>query len=541
MRLLEFNPDVSLASVIEGIKAVPEKEVTLRLSPDTPWLKNPVNEKILRKAVQQFGKSIHFEGRTEPVSTPIIEPVLSDPEEPAAPTFQPMGETTKDEAGFVVGGDVLAGHEAAPALPPRTDPVFPAPVPSVATPHPGEFKVNGPSGRFGKAGRWARVAIKRWPLTLAAAFGLLLLFGAYVVLALPKAEVKIVVEQRPLEREATLTASTSVTTIDIDARKIPAQLKTSTQSGTAKTAATGTKKIGTNAKGTITIYNGTDFPKTFSAGQKVTSTGGTALKFTLDTTVTVPKRTGTLITGYKSGEADVAVTAIDIGSQYNLATNTNFTLDNNDATSFQAQNAQPIAGGSSKDVQVVAQADLDKLLEDLNKELIAKAQEEMEKSGTTDDQVIEKAVKSTVVTKTYDKKAGDEASEVSLNLTLSITATVYNAQQLKEILSQTLEQAAPTGYEISSEGIETSAELSAVEANGDLIFIGRIRANLIPKFDKDELARNLSGKKPNAAETYLKAIPSVLSYQVNIWPNLPEILQAFPRDTKRIKIHVTVQ
>lgn len=538
MRLLEFNPDVSLASVIDGIKSVPEKEVTLRLSPDTPWLKNPVNEKILRKAVQQFGKVVHFEGRVEPVSTPIIEPVLSEPEVSIPEEVESVGEAVKDEAGFVVGGDVLAG-EAAPAATPSVDPVFPA-APPPATPH-GDFKVNGPAGRFGKFGRFIRVALKRWPLTLAAAFGLLLLFGAYVVLALPKAEVKIVVEQRPLEREATLTASTTVTTIDIETRKIPAQLKTSTQSGTLKTATTGTKKIGTNAKGTITIYNGTDFPKTFSAGQKVTSTGGTALKFTLDTTVTVPKRTGTLITGYTPGKEDVAVTAVDIGSQYNLAANTNFTLDNNDATSFQAQNAQPISGGSSKDVQVVTQADLDKLLEDLNKELIAKARVEIEKQGTSDDQVIDKAVKSVATSKTYDKKVGDEASEVSLNLTLAITATVYNAQHLKEILSKTLEQAAPTGYEVSTEGIETSAELSAVEANGDLIFIGRIRANLIPSFDKDELARNLSGKKPNAAETYLKAIPSVLSYQVNIWPNLPEILQAFPRDTKRIKIQVTVQ
>ncbi|HET7713621.1 MAG TPA: hypothetical protein VFK94_04825, partial [Patescibacteria group bacterium] len=109
MRLLEFNPDVSLASVIEGIKAVPEKEVTLRLSPDTPWLKNPVNEKILRKAVQQFGKTVHFEGRAEPISTPIVEPVISEPEEAPALPATPPADAVKDEAGFVVGGDVLSG------------------------------------------------------------------------------------------------------------------------------------------------------------------------------------------------------------------------------------------------------------------------------------------------------------------------------------------------------------------------------------------------------------------------------------------------
>lgn len=540
MRLLEFNPDVSLASVIEGIKSVPEKEVTLRLSPDTPWLKNPVNEKILRKAVQQFGKVVHFEGRVEPVSTPIIEPVLSEPEVSVPQETESVGEAVKDEAGFVVGGDVLAG-EAVPAITQPVDPIFPAESPLPVTPH-GDFKVNGPAGRFGKFGRFVRVALKRWPLTLAAAFGLLLLFGAYVVLALPKAEVKIVVEQRPLEREATLTASTTVTTIDIETRKIPAQLKTSTQSGTAKTATTGTKTIGTNAKGTVTIYNKTVVNKTFKAGTKITKTASNpALQFSLDSDVTVPAATVDVEFVVTPGKKDVNVTALAIGTEYNLDANSLFDIAGSPSSDASAKNNAAITGGSKKDVQVVAQADLDKLLEDLNKELIAKAREEIEKQGTADDQVIDKAVKSTATSKTYDKKVGDEASEVSLNLTLAITATVYNAQHLKEILSKTLEQAAPTGYEVSPDGIETSAELSAVEANGDLIFIGRIRANLIPQFDKDELARNLSGKKPNAAETYLKAIPSVLSYQVNIWPNLPEFLQTFPRDTKRIKIHVTVQ
>ncbi|HET7713098.1 MAG TPA: hypothetical protein VFK94_00870, partial [Patescibacteria group bacterium] len=383
---------------------------------------------------------------------------------------------------------------------------------------------------------------KRWPLTLAAVFGLFLLLGAYVVLALPKAEVKIVVEQRPLEREATLTASTAVTTIDLDARKIPAQIKTSTQSGTAKTGTTGTKTIGTNAKGSVTIYNKTVVNKTFKAGTKITKTGSSpALQFSLDGDVTVPAATVDAEFVVTPGKKDINVTAVAIGTEYNVDANTQFDISGTPSSDASAKNNAAITGGSKKDVQVVAQADLDKLLEDLNKELTAKAQTEIESQGGSDDRVIEKAVKSTATAKTYDKKVGDEASEVSLNLTLSIQATVYNALQLKEMLSKTLEQAAPTGYEISPDGIETSAELSAVEANGDLIFIGRIRANLIPKFDKDELARNLSGKKPNAAETYLKGIPSVLSYQVSIWPNLPEALQVFPRDVKRIKIQVTVQ
>lgn len=539
MRLLEFGKEASLASVIDAIKSVPEKEVTLRIPEETPWLKNPVNEKILRKSVQQLGKMLHFEGRPEPTTTPIPEPKIPESEEVTElPTPKPS--SVKDEAGFVVGGDVMANEP-----PQEVEEVSPA----VATPTSTapEFKVNEPTplsggGRFGKLGRVLSVLVRRWPFSLAAALGLLLLLGAYVVFALPKADVKIIVEQRPLEREATLTASTLVSQIDVDARKIPAQTKTSTQSGSKKATATGTKTAGTQAKGTTTIYNKTVSNKTFPAGTKITKTGSSpVLQFTLDEAVTVPAATIDAEFVVTPGKKDVGVTAAAIGPEYNLEANTVFDIVGTPSSDASGKNNSPFSGGSKRDIQVVAQADLDKLLEDLSKELTDKARQEIESQGTTDDKVIDKAMKATVTSSTYDKKVGEEASEVSLDLTSSITATVYNAQDLKEILSKTLEQAAPEGYEVSQDGIETSAELSAVEANGDLIFIGRIRANLIPKFDKDELIRNLSGKKPQAAETYLKAIPSVVSYQVNIWPNLPAALQAFPRDTKRIKIQVTVQ
>ncbi len=537
MRLLEFDKDASLASVIAAIKAVPEKQVTLRIPSDTPWLANPVNEKILRKSVQQFGKDVHFDGRPDPISEPIVSSAVQSAPEPLSEVPVSSGPAATDEAGFMVGGDVMAQAPAPPEI------VTAAPAPVATFPPAGEFKVNGGGGsRFKSV--MAKLS-KRWPLTVVAVLGLLLLGGAYVVFALPKADVKVIVEQRPLEREATLTASSNVTKIDVDARKIPATIKTSTQSGSTKTSTTGKKTVGTNAKGTVTIYNGTDFDKTFSAGQKMTATsasGSAKLKFSLDQTVSVPKRSpGALPLSFTSGSSDVQVTATEIGSQYNLSANTNFTLDGYDSTTFQGKNSTAISGGSSRDVQVVAQADLDKLLSDETKDLSDKAKADLTKNGSSDDKILDQAMKTAVVTKSYDHKVGDEAPDVTINLTLSVRATIYNAKDLKEILTKTLEQAAPDGYEVSPEGQETSAEVVSVESNGDLTFIGRIRANLIPKFDKDKLARDLSGKKPAVAESYLKAIPSVQSYTVNIWPNLPDFFKAFPRDTKRIHIQVTVQ
>lgn len=535
MRLLEFDSKASLASVIEAIKSVPDKEIKLRVPADTSWLKNPVNEKILRKSVQQFGKEVQFEGRPAPEIKPILEPKVTELPASASTLSTPVTEAVTDDAGFMVGGDIM-GREPAPAE------VAPEPMTLVEPDVPKEeplTKLPG-AGRFGRWGRLGGVLLHRWYLSLLSVVGLLILGGAYVVYALPKADVKIIVEQRPLDRDATVTASTSVTTIDADTRKIPATVKTATQSGTLKNATTGKKTVGTNAAGTVTIYNKTSFAKSFPSGQKITSTGTTVVKFVLSQAVTAPAETCT-DSGCTFGTIDATVTAADIGSQYNLGAATVFTVDGYDQLTYSAKNASPMSGGTSRDIQVVAQTDLDSIYTTLAKQLTDAAGQALASQGDANTKVVDQATKTTVVTKTYDRKAGDEATDVTLNLTLSVADTLYSTQDMKEVLTQTLQRAAPDGYDVSPDGMQTSAEVASVESSGDVDFNGRIQANLIPKFDRDELARNLAGKKPDAAETYLKAIPSVVSYQVTIWPNLPDFFRSFPRDTKRIHITVTVQ
>jgi hypothetical protein len=298
--------------------------------------------------------------------------------------------------------------------------------------------------------------------------------------------------------------------------------------------------VGTSAKGPVVVYNKTASNKTFAAGTRLTAAvSGKSYQYSLDTALTVPAASFS-DTGSTYGQATSSVTATDIGPDYNISSATNLSIVGTADSDANAKSSSAFTGGSKKDVQVVSQSDLDKLLSDLTSQLGDKAKTDVQAQAGSNYQVIDKALKTVVTSKTYDHKAGDEASDVTLSLALSVTATIYSADDLKEMLTETLQQAVPDGYEASSDGVETSAELANVEASGDLTFTGRIKANLIPKFDQDQLKRDLAGKKPAAADSYLKDIPSVVSYQVNLWPNLPSFLQAFPRDPGRIHINVTV-
>jgi hypothetical protein len=542
MRLLEFDKSVSLTSVIDTIKSVPEKSVILRLSPDTPWLGNPVNKKILRKAAQGFGKSAQFEGEETPAtpagsSQSVVLNSTPEPQTSAeAQDYQEENEDP-DDTGFIVGADVAesplpsATPPQAPLFQPRAEPEVDKPF---NTPMASYVKKSGFSGRIGQLGHFL---VSHWILSLIGAAVIVILLLVYIVVFLPKADVKIIIAERPLESSATVTASTKITSADTKTHTIPALTKTSEQSGTQDAQTTGNKVVGTKAQGSVTLYNNTDFNKSLTAGSSLTASSSSgSLKFTIAQAVTLPKRNS--LTGVPSG-TDVSVNAADIGDKYNVPQNTAFALDQ-DSVDVKGTNAQAASGGTSKSVQVVAQADLDKLTSDLTKTLTDKAKQDVLTKVGQDYQAVDQGIKTSVTNKSFDHSVGDQAATVTLSLTISATATIYKSQDLKDMLINSLENNLPNGFEVDQSAVTTSADLAQVADNGDLIFAGHIKGDLIPKFDQGKLASDLAGKTPSAADGVIKVIPQLVSYNISFWPNLPAPFKAFPRDPHRIHITVSV-
>jgi hypothetical protein len=534
MRLLEFNQSVSLTSVIDAIKSVPEKEVSLRLSPDIPWLSNPVNKKILRKATQGFGKSIHFEGEEEIAAVPASPAVVVNqaPEISDHVQTEDYQEENKDpdETGFVVGEDIAAAPTQ--SLPVATTQIKP----KAET----DFTPSQISTRYvskNKFARFAQFLMAHKMLSIVGAAVVVFLLLGYAILFLPRADIKIIVEERALESTSTVTASAKVTSPDIKNRIIPAITKTSSQSGTLQAQTSGSKTVGTKAAGSVTLYNNTDFSKSIAAGSSVTATTSTGpLKFAIGSAVTLPKRNS--VTGVPSG-VDIALSSADFGDKYNVAASTAFTLDQ-DPADVKGTNSQPFSGGSSKTVQVVSQADLDKLTSDLTKTLTDKSRSDVLSQVGKDYTVTSDAIKTSATNKSFDHSVGDQTDAVTLSLIISASATVYKSQDLKDMLISTLESNAPDGFEVDKPTAEMSSNLVNVSDSGDLTFSGHIKADLRPKLDESKLASDLAGKVPSTADPIVKSIPQIISYNVSFWPNLPAPLKRFPRDPNRIHITFSV-
>ena len=147
----------------------------------------------------------------------------------------------------------------------------------------------------------------------------LLIGGWYVAFVImPKATITIKTDASAISSNITLAASENFKEVDIEARKLPAVKQQIKKTDTEKTPATGSKDIGTKATGEITVKNCEDSnPRNVAAGS-VFSAAGKNFIANKDTVVPAGSFSGGG-TICNSVAANAAVTAAENGDSYNLA------------------------------------------------------------------------------------------------------------------------------------------------------------------------------------------------------------------------------
>lgn len=372
------------------------------------------------------------------------------------------------------------------------------------------------------------------PIKLAILFGVIgtlsLILIAYLFLL--KAEVKVFVEPKILEKETQVTADPKQKTVDEEAKIIPGQIVETDVSGSSKAAASGKKQIGDPAKGTVIIRNKTDGGIPLSKGTILTAQNG--LKFTLDLSASAAARSAEDGTWSKT---TVTVTATSVGADGNLASGTDLTVSGYSSERLIAKAEGNFSGGTSKDVTVVSDDDQKKLLASLASDLRKQARQKLQ-DQLPGKKILEEALSEDNVKKSYSKHINDQASEFSLNLTIHYKGTAFEDKDLKLIVSKLVTTQVPEGFELNLEGTETQADVSKLENMGKLIFLAKFKAKLLPKLNKDELVNKIKGKSAKEAENTLKGMDSILGLEIKLTPSLPPILQRLPLLSKNIKLEV---
>ncbi len=374
---------------------------------------------------------------------------------------------------------------------------------------------------------------KRKIILGAAAVLLVLIAGAlFFLLSDTKATVSSLVNPKTAQKTTSVTFSPDQAT-DIGSGVIASQPLSVSENGSITANATGTKDVGTSAKGAVTIFNIGTGQLTLPSGTKLTSPNN--LVFTLDSSVTVAS--GDAILGASTGS--VNVTGSDIGQEYNLPSGTKFTVAGQDS-SVAAKNDNAFSGGSKKSVTVVSADDIQKLMDGLPKELEGKAKSDIAPKVTGDNVMLESFVSENVDTNsdTLDHKAGDQAANVTLKGTVDFETLTYNKNDMLK-LAQSLFSNSDT--QVSQDNLSVNAKNVVLNKDGSVSADLEISAGLLPKLDNDTTAKQIAGLSIAKARNVLSNMAQVENVGIDLKPNIPFLSENLPGEPKKITIQITAK
>lgn len=364
----------------------------------------------------------------------------------------------------------------------------------------------------------SRLAGEKKPIipVVALVFAILVISGGIYWIyywLLPSASVIVYALPKTIEETGAIIIDTEVSSVDAEAKVIPGHKPEKIVSGEKVVPATGKKKIGDPAKGSVSIFNKSTSSRTFRKGSVLSAS---SLEFTLDSEVQVASASENLVSGTVTfGKGTGTVTAANIGPAGNLPSGTEFIFKEVPSVTAIARSEAAFAGGSSRDVTVVSRTDNDTLVKELTNELTTKAKEELKVSVSGSEKLIESTINANVTEKVFGQEVGQEAGQLQGKLTITVTGVSYREDDIRGLLDAAVSSQVPGGYALDSQKTEVDINEATVKKDGKIIVTAAIRANALPTLESNKLQMQLAGKRLGEAESYLRTVSGIGGVEFN--------------------------
>lgn len=341
-----------------------------------------------------------------------------------------------------------------------------------------------------------------------------------------KAELIVQYSSEPIEEDMTFTEELDV------------QEFSETFSIEAEVPASGTSEIGEKAKGNVTIFNADDEEQSFSKGTEFTTPDG--LTFTLDNDVTIDAASseitdeGDILTS--TSKADASLTAAEIGTDYNVRKDTEFTISDFSKTTYFARAKEAFKGGTQEEVQTVSADDLEKLEELIEKRISEKSKEKLTEISS-ENNIIEDLTTIDRTKETYSAELAEEADAVTAKITADVTFYSFDDAKLKEAAADALKEDVPENYMLSPEDITYEITDADIDEDSEEISV-EADITAVPKLDIDtrKLLQAVKGLPPNELRKVLKEDFKVNSYEAKVYTQLPFLKSRLPFFSQNITV-----
>jgi hypothetical protein len=360
----------------------------------------------------------------------------------------------------------------------------------------------------------------RMRLLIAGGGLVLLLVGWFVAFhVLPKATVTIKTDTVSVNSELSLTGQTATKDADQAKMIIPAELKEFKKTDSQKVPATGQKDEGTKATGTVTLALGDcSSPQVTVPAGTIVSAGGLNFATAADAVLTSVK------IGVQCRNSDfkefstrtVNVTAQNAGGQYNLSARS-YTVA---GFSNVSASGSSMTGGTSKVVKVVSQEDVDgakqKFLDANNPAANQEVANQLKSDGyfpLTDTF----APGNPLVASTPN--VGDEATDVTVNVTITYTMHGVKQDDLKNLLESEINKKIDTAKQkILNNGLDKAAIRITDKNPTQVKFSLQTVASAGVQQDSEAIKKAIAGKKKGEVQDAILARPGVKDVTVTYSP-----------------------
>lgn len=306
-----------------------------------------------------------------------------------------------------------------------------------------------------------------------------------------------------------------------------------TDSASAFLDTTGQKAIGEVSKGQISVFNATSEIKVIKKGTAITCISAVCQGL-------VYVSNSDLNLGPGSSVNDYAITASDIGENYNLATNAGrFKVGNyNSGTEIIASNISPISGGTAKTfVKIASQADADavekKALDDLKNIILTNIRAN---SDNNSKYIISDSSFQIEKISSQTDPVGTEEETINTTVQAKGSVDAFPKAQIENVIGELKSSIIPDGFHLDEDYFHSDTKVIS-STPGKITLEVSVSAVARPNLSTDEIKQALYGKSIDDAEKYLGSIPNTKSFTATYTPStMPGFLRHVPSDPNRIQI-----
>lgn len=551
-----LDNDEEITSVVDKLKGTEHVSVDLVIPKDALMTQSVVNLKILKKQAESLGKEITIVTQDKvgkklasQLGIPTVDKPGEEPKEvrmaekePPKPEKEvsdielkegkpePKSAVEDDEIpiemkpgaeGIVTPTSEVVGG----ATTERVDETEPTGAKEISS-----DKIKDPAKEKSKKKRRMQI--------IGIAGGFLALTGLVAgYILVPMANITLTLAAEKQKVDFNFTADKSVSSIDNGTQTIPAREISEDIEKSEKYQATGKKKVGEKATGTITVTNkvyNSDF--IMVAGTRFVSPAG--LVFKSKTNVTVPKYSNPFGGPETIGKIDVSVEAESVGENYNIGAS-HFTIPAMNSSNVYGDSSAAMTGGTSRDVTYVTQTDVNTAKEEIKKVIESETKKIILEKTEREERWLEGALKITEISANPSVAVNGEATEFELKTKSNVKALVFKNDDLKKLAETTLGDQIGSGKEIvESEGLTSGAELVKADIDKNQIQ-ARLsgEAYIAVKLDQNKMRVELSGLPESKTYEYLKGQEGITDVQI---VHFPSFYKRMPRIEKNIKFKITI-